>query len=86
MTDPVSKVEELRAFCEVAEARSFTAAAATLGCSTSSVSKHVRSLEISLGVRLLGGLAIACQFFNIATKAAKSVRDALASCGYFVTD
>lgn len=43
----------IRVFCEVARAGSFTAAARNLGLSKSSVSKHVASLEQSLGVVLL---------------------------------
>lgn len=53
MGHPFSTVEELRSFCEVTATGSFTAAAAVLGTSTSSVSKQVRALETSLGVRLL---------------------------------
>jgi DNA-binding transcriptional LysR family regulator len=53
MKGPISRTEELRALCEVAGAGSFTAAAAALGRSTSSVSKQVHALESSLGVRLL---------------------------------
>jgi DNA-binding transcriptional LysR family regulator len=44
---------DLVAFLEVAEKRSFTKAAATLGTSQSSVSHTVRRLESRLGVRLL---------------------------------
>jgi len=53
MAGPVSRIEELRALCEVAASGSFTAAAASLGSTTSSISKQIRALESSLGVRLL---------------------------------
>jgi DNA-binding transcriptional LysR family regulator len=52
MAGPVSRTDDLRAFCEVAASGSFTAAAETLGASVSSVSKQVRALEAALGVRL----------------------------------
>jgi DNA-binding transcriptional LysR family regulator len=53
MAGPMSKTEELRAFCAVASSGGFTSAARSLGLTTSSISKQVRALESSLGVRLL---------------------------------
>ena len=50
---PLDRLGELEAFAAVAEAGGFTAAAQTLGRTTSSVSKQVRALEERLGVRLL---------------------------------
>jgi Transcriptional regulator len=44
---------DLRAFLAVAEARSFTKAAARLGVSSSALSHTIRSLEERLGLRLL---------------------------------
>jgi DNA-binding transcriptional LysR family regulator len=46
-------VNEMVAFARVVEARSFSAAAARLGTSKSSVSAQVRRLEARMGVRLL---------------------------------
>lgn len=48
----IGSVDELRAFCAVAEARSFTAAAARLQVTTNAISLRVRRLEEALGVRL----------------------------------
>ena len=44
---------ELNAFMAVAEARSFTRAAAVLGTSQSTLSQTIRRLEVRLGLRLL---------------------------------
>lgn len=44
---------DLAVFCAVAEARSFTRAAAVLGTSQSAVSQTVRRLEASVGLKLL---------------------------------
>ena len=46
-------LDDLVAFVAVAEARSFTAAAAKLGVSQSALSQTIRSLEARLGIRLL---------------------------------
>ena len=48
----IGSLDELRAFCAVAETRSFTAAAARLQVTTNGVSLRVRRLEEALGVRL----------------------------------
>ncbi|MFT5359006.1 MAG: DNA-binding transcriptional LysR family regulator [Polyangiales bacterium] len=53
MEEMMDRLSEMEAFTAVAEAGGFTAAARTLGCTTSSVSKQVRALEERLGVRLL---------------------------------
>ena len=45
-------IETLRVFCSVAEAKSFTHAANTLGVSTAVVSRAISGLETRLGVRL----------------------------------
>src|SRR5882724_8274800 len=47
------KLDDLRAFVAVAQERSFTKAAATLGLSQSALSHTMRDLEERLGVRLL---------------------------------
>ena len=49
----MDRLGELEAFAAVAETGGFTAAARTLGRTTSSVSKQIQSLEARLGVRLL---------------------------------
>jgi DNA-binding transcriptional LysR family regulator len=49
----MDRLGELEAFAAVAENGGFTAAARTLGRTTSSVSKQIQSLEARLGVRLL---------------------------------
>ena len=49
----MDRLSELEAFVAVAEAGGFTAAARSLGRTTSAVSKQVRALEERLGVRLL---------------------------------
>jgi DNA-binding transcriptional LysR family regulator len=49
----MDRLGELEAFAAVAETESFTAAARTLGRTTSSVSKQIQSLEARLSVRLL---------------------------------
>ena len=49
----MDRLGELEAFAAIAEAGGFTAAARTLGRTTSSVSKQIQSLEARLGVRLL---------------------------------
>ena len=49
----MDRLGELESFAAVAEAGGFTAAARTLGRTTSSVSKQIQSLEARLGVRLL---------------------------------
>jgi DNA-binding transcriptional LysR family regulator len=49
----MGRLGELEAFAAVAESGGFTAAARTLGRTTSAVSKQVQSLETRLGVRLL---------------------------------
>lgn len=49
----MDRLRAMEVFAQVAEARSFSAAAQTLGLSNTAVSKHVMMLEESLGVRLL---------------------------------
>ena len=49
----MDRLSELEAFAAVAETRGFSAAARTLGRTTSAVSKQIQSLEARLGVRLL---------------------------------
>lgn len=49
----MDRFESMRIFAKVVEASSFTAAAATLGISTSMVSQHVKQLETRLGGQLL---------------------------------
>ena len=49
----MDRLGELEAFSAVAEAGGFTAAARTLGRTTSGVSKQVRALEERLGARLM---------------------------------
>ncbi|HWU98421.1 MAG TPA: LysR family transcriptional regulator [Oxalicibacterium sp.] len=49
----MNKIELLRTFVRVAEAGSFTQAAASLGLQKASVSEHVRTLENLVGARLL---------------------------------
>lgn len=49
----MDKLTAMRAFVQVAEAGSFTAAAARLDWSKSAISKHVAWLEDQLGIRLL---------------------------------
>jgi DNA-binding transcriptional LysR family regulator len=49
----MDRLRAMEIFAQVAEARSFSAAAQTLGLSNTAVSKHVMMLEESLGVRLL---------------------------------
>lgn len=49
----MDRLSQLEAFAAVAETGGFTAAARTLGHTTSSVSKQIQSLEARLGVRLL---------------------------------
>jgi DNA-binding transcriptional LysR family regulator len=88
MADPVSRTEELRALCEVAAVGSFTAAAAALGTTTSSVSKQVRALETSLGVRLLNRTTrrvslteVGEEFYDRAREVLDRLADAEASAG-----
>ncbi|MBU8539004.1 LysR family transcriptional regulator [Falsiroseomonas tokyonensis] len=50
---PQADLNDLRAFRAVAEARSFTRAAAQLGVSPSALSQTLRGLEARLGLRLL---------------------------------
>jgi DNA-binding transcriptional LysR family regulator len=50
---PMDRVEEIRGFTAVADARSFSQAARRLGISAAQISKLVASLEDRLGVRLL---------------------------------
>jgi len=50
---PRDSINDLRMFLAVAQARSFTRAAARLGMSQSALSHAVRGLEAKLGVRLL---------------------------------
>ena len=49
----MDRLSELEAFATVAETGGFSAAARTLGRTTSAVSKQIQSLEARLGVRLL---------------------------------
>ena len=49
----MDRLSELETFAAVAEAGGFTAAARSLGRTTSAVSKQIQSLEARLGVRLL---------------------------------
>lgn len=49
----MDRLRAMEIFAQVAEARSFSAAAQTLSLSNTAVSKHVMMLEESLGVRLL---------------------------------
>jgi DNA-binding transcriptional LysR family regulator len=49
----VDRIEEIRGFAAVADARSFSQAARRLGISAAQISKLVASLEDRLGVRLL---------------------------------
>ncbi len=49
----MDRLSELEAFAAVAETGGFSAAARTLGRTTSAVSKQIQSLEARLGVRLL---------------------------------
>ena len=49
----IGNLDEVRAFCAVVEARSFTAAGARLQVTTNAISLRVRRLEEALGVRLL---------------------------------
>ena len=49
------RLDDLRLFAVVAEQGSFTAAAALLGLPKQTVSRRIRLLEESLGVRLLQG-------------------------------
>src|ERR1700761_1264237 len=49
----MDNLKDLAAFIAVAEARSFTQAAAKLGVSQSALSQTIRGLEAQLGVRLL---------------------------------
>jgi DNA-binding transcriptional LysR family regulator len=53
MTPAVGHLGEMRAFVEVAERRSFSAAAKALGLTSSSVSKQIARLEERLRVQLL---------------------------------
>jgi len=53
MAKPRSELGDLTAFLTVAEARSFTRAAARLGTSQSALSHTIRRLESRLGLRLL---------------------------------
>ena len=50
---PMDRIEEIRGFTAVADARSFSQAARRLGISAAQISKLVASLEDRLGVRLL---------------------------------
>jgi DNA-binding transcriptional LysR family regulator len=50
---PRPSLDDLATFCAVAEARSFTKAAAQAGVSPSALSHAIRGLEARLGVRLL---------------------------------
>lgn len=47
------KLEDMRLFARVAEAKSFTAAARTLGMPKQTVSRHIAELERALGVQLI---------------------------------
>lgn len=49
----VDRLTGMRSFVSVAEAKSFTSAARTLGISRSLVSRHIADLESQLGVQLL---------------------------------
>jgi LysR family transcriptional regulator for bpeEF and oprC len=49
----MSRIDALRVFAAVAEAKSFTAAARRVGLTPSAVSKQISQLEARLGVRLL---------------------------------
>ncbi|MGE0383492.1 MAG: LysR substrate-binding domain-containing protein [Gammaproteobacteria bacterium] len=49
----MDKLTSIRAFCSVARHGNFSVAARELGVSTAMVSKHIKQLEDSLGVRLM---------------------------------
>ena len=51
--NPVDRLGDLAIFVHVVEARSFSAAARTLGLTKSAVSKRINRLESQLGLRLL---------------------------------
>ena len=77
---------ELQAFAAVAAARSFRAAAATLGVSPSALSHSVRALEARLGVRLLNRTTRSVAPTEAGARVLASLAPALAEIRHAVDD
>lgn len=75
----MDQIDAVRAFLEVAEHRSFTAAADRLGLSKAMVSKHVGLLEARVGARLLNRSTRHVALTEAGARFAARARDAVAA-------